>query len=959
MPQRASLLSTSSPFGTSIFSSSWNNGRGRASTLSAQLDDPSSPPRGNFRKDSLIDTDIRTLDYLGLVDPSPVSAGADQGPFDQFPSDASIRPMLTNAALNRIQNNRFRSYSVNAKEKYASREEPDTSQNQYYSGTITPSAEAAAQALAVTQAQIHQHNLDVQAFAHQASVSRPRAQTAGLLDSPSSRLWRNYHPSSSRLDNAGAAPDMDFEDGMRLEDNAAQALQMPQNHFNGAVASMGAVQITDDEASRALWIGNVPPSTTSATIKLMFEGYGPIESVRVLAHKGCAFVNFDKADSAIRSKAQLDGQDIFPGGCPVRIGYAKVQGGLSTSGLNGLHGTRTPLQAGEFGDDTVGGSLASGMAGLNLQSEEATLDEEIPTLADVKDDIIEIVKELGASHDELLRITGVVEQAAQFDHYANEVPPVPEPSHNRIHDAPRLRDIRKRIDSSTYTSAELEEVALGMLPELAELSSDYLGNTVVQKLFEYNSEPVKEAMLQRVAPHLAEIGVHKNGTWAAQKIIEVARTPLQMSMIVDGLRPYAAQCFLDQYGNYVMQGCLRFSPPWNSFIFETMLGRMWEVSQGRFGARAMRATLESHFASKEQQKMVAAAVARYAVPLSMNTNGSLLLTWYLDTCNIPNRRKVLAPRLAPYIVHLCTHKVAYLTILKIVNQRNEPEARDALLRAIFLSADESILVEILRDQACGVTLVFKILTTPFMEEKMRAEVMQKSRNALLLLKAQPSQGYKRLMDEVNMTTRGTSTGYRDSSRGGREKSDGSRPNSKHGAQPSMGQNSVNQGQVDHFLNMQQQYLPYQAAAGYQHQTNSGSPQAPPFDQYAGLGVNGINASHFQQNQAIPQAIAPTNHISYHPGRAHVMYNFPNPAVHAYATQSPQYPRNPMMASPQPYTVGSPAMMAQAGFHPGAAGYGPMMQSAWPQYPAGPYMVPQGMQGQRPGDGRRGRVGLSF
>jgi protein JSN1 len=35
-------------------------------------------------------------------------------------------------------------------------------------------------------------------------------------------------------------------------------------------------------------------------------------------------------------------------------------------------------------------------------------------------------------------------------------------------------------------------------------------------------------MLEKVAPHLASIGVHKNGTWAAQKIIDKSCTDTQV-----------------------------------------------------------------------------------------------------------------------------------------------------------------------------------------------------------------------------------------------------------------------------------------------------------------------------------------------------------------------------------------------------------------------------------------------
>ncbi|KAG4218014.1 hypothetical protein PC116_g33506, partial [Phytophthora cactorum] len=189
-----------------------------------------------------------------------------------------------------------------------------------------------------------------------------------------------------------------------------------------------------------------------------------------------------------------------------------------------------------------------------------------------------------------------------------------------------------------------------MLPEIAELSSDYLGNTVVQKLFEHCSDSIRDLMLAKIAPHMAEIGVHKNGTWAAQKIIDVCKTPHQMTLIVQHLRAYTIPLFLDQYGNYVLQGCLKFGAPFNDFIFETMLSKMWDIAQGRYGARAMRACLESHHATKDQQRMLAAAIALHSVQLATNANGALLLTWFLDTCTFPQRRSVLAPQLVPYLV---------------------------------------------------------------------------------------------------------------------------------------------------------------------------------------------------------------------------------------------------------------------------------------------------------------------
>jgi len=123
----------------------------------------------------------------------------------------------------------------------------------------------------------------------------------------------------------------------------------------------------------------------------------------------------------------------------------------------------------------------------------------------------------------------------------------------------------------------------------------------MQKLFERCSEPQKTKMLELIAPHLASIGVHKNGTWAAQKIIDCAKSAAQVELICKYVQPYTPPLLLDQFGNYVVQCCLRLGQARNGFIFEAMSDKFWEIAQGRFGARAMRASLESQHASKIQQ----------------------------------------------------------------------------------------------------------------------------------------------------------------------------------------------------------------------------------------------------------------------------------------------------------------------------------------------------------------------
>ncbi|KEF58031.1 uncharacterized protein A1O9_05954 [Exophiala aquamarina CBS 119918] len=745
MPQRSSLLGSSGPFAQTPFGSSWGT-RARAATLTSisSADDPTSPQQSSFSKDGMSDSGVRTLDYLGLAEP-PQQSRSDLA----HARDAGLSDVLTNLGLRNAS--RFRSFSVNTQPKFGSETQDNSAYSSFQSGTMTPSAAAALEAeYEMVQEKVRLHNQAVQAFAVNASAARPRARTAGLVETPQRTTLRNLVQPSSDATNLV----MELQAANGLSEQALADALHNLNMTEGGQVGFEGHDESDIQVSRSLWIGSIPNSTTMSSLDAIFSRYGTIESTRVLTHKNCGFVNFETTEHAVRARQILNGKEIFPGAGPVRIGFAKAP--TASASLTPVpNGTPPPVAANANKDD-VFASQSAAVEGSPSDSFSGVQNRNIPAgdrLAELKPEILQIVLDFGGQQSDLPIVSANIESAIRYTQLSKEIPSIPESSTARMFDAPRLRDIRKRIDNGACGLQEIEQIAIDMLPEIAELSSDYLGNTVVQKLFEYCSEQTKEQMLTCIAPHLAEIGVHKNGTWAAQKIIEVCKTESQTGMIVTHLRPYTVPLFLDQYGNYVLQCCLRFGPPYNDYIFETMLSQLWEIAQGRFGARAMRACLEAHHATKNQQRMMAAAIALNSVQLAQNANGALLLTWLLDTCTFPRRRSVLAPRLVPHLVQLCTHKVAYLTVLKVINQRNEPEARDLVLKALFFSADDAVLEQILSDQASGVTLIFKILTTPFLDDAMRPDVVQNISRVLTKIKAQPNQGYKRIMDEVGLSSR--------------------------------------------------------------------------------------------------------------------------------------------------------------------------------------------------------------
>ena len=96
----------------------------------------------------------------------------------------------------------------------------------------------------------------------------------------------------------------------------------------------------------------------------------------------------------------------------------------------------------------------------------------------------------------------------------------------RKFDASKLRELRKRLENNVNEISEINEEDFpfsedpeilatksmsegGIIDNIVDLASDYIGNTIIQKLFEVCSLDSKLCMLNELAPHLAMIGCHK------------------------------------------------------------------------------------------------------------------------------------------------------------------------------------------------------------------------------------------------------------------------------------------------------------------------------------------------------------------------------------------------------------------------------------------------------------------
>lgn len=621
-----------------------------------------------------------------------------------------------------------------------------------------------------------------------SSQQVPNSMGISLMDSNSN----NNNNNNNNINNAVNIPLMqDDVDPFSLVWVTTNQKNIPQANLVSPLPSSSTIAISNIFPMQWNSGWNSIPNLTSVTLATIFSQFGKILSVRTLKGLYMSLIEFENIEHALLAIDTMQDKEISMVGVPCKITFAKI---LSYTNpvidpnsqrkphsimeeciLNGTvqfqvqpNGLQIPLYNDQY-NPALPIMFSSNPITKTISSEQETSPFPLPPppIESHKDDVLDIIKQLD-SNDVCLdedRVKVMLNCGLELLPCSDmsDFGSMPEPVRQRQFETPKLREIRKSLDNNQLSVLEIEQLALCMLDELPELSLDYLGNTIVQRLYDRCDDLMRDIILRKLKSYMSLFGIHKSGTWVCQKLIKTARIARHIKFIIDGVKPYCAALFNDQFGNYVIQEVVKFGPQWNQFIFNNIIANFWTICVNRYGVRAIRACLETTEGkvTNEQLVIIGSIIISYGEYLITDHNGTLLITWLLDTSNFNNKYLFLTKHILPYLSELCCHKLGSLIVLKILNSRGNELSKELILEKIFNFHDSQKITDtlryILRDLTSqGSSFLYKMISSRLVLDYEHKEVaIQQIRT--VLLEDPPRHPHHRLMEEVGLMTTSTAT----------------------------------------------------------------------------------------------------------------------------------------------------------------------------------------------------------
>lgn len=192
------------------------------------------------------------------------------------------------------------------------------------------------------------------------------------------------------------------------------------------------------------------------------------------------------------------------------------------------------------------------------------------------------------------------------------------------------RFLQKKFDDGSLE--DVQKIFKEIIGHIVELMTDPFGNYLVQKLLEVCNEEQRMQILDAVTRkrgELVSISLNMHGTRAVQKLIEILKTPQQVSMVISSLKAGVVTLIKDLNGNHVVQRCLqRLCSEDNQFLFDAAAAHCVEIATHRHGCCVLQRCIDHSVGA--QKECLVAEIAANALVLSQDPFGNYVVQYVLD-----------------------------------------------------------------------------------------------------------------------------------------------------------------------------------------------------------------------------------------------------------------------------------------------------------------------------------------
>ncbi|KAK4773550.1 hypothetical protein SAY87_028569 [Trapa incisa] len=179
---------------------------------------------------------------------------------------------------------------------------------------------------------------------------------------------------------------------------------------------------------------------------------------------------------------------------------------------------------------------------------------------------------------------------------------------------------------------DVEKVFIEIFDHMVELMTDPFGNYLVQKLLEVCNEDQQTRILKVITRNtgdLTRISCDMHGTRVVQKVIETLKTPEQISIVVNSLKPCIVILMKNSNGNHVAQRCLQhLMPKYSQFIFDAAAENCVELATDRHGCCVLQKCL--NFSFGKQRRRLIHEITSNALVLSQDPFGNYVVQFIFE-----------------------------------------------------------------------------------------------------------------------------------------------------------------------------------------------------------------------------------------------------------------------------------------------------------------------------------------